>query len=132
VPASRYLHEWLLPGSTSAHHYLVVTVVTILANAWAAVADLAHAKFILANMNEVGVPRSWLPALGTLKLAGAVGLLLGPLGIPFIGVAATTGLVLFFTGALVTHLRARVFYNLAFPGGYWLLAIASFVLAVTQ
>jgi hypothetical protein len=47
-------------------------------------------------------------------------------------VAATTGLVLFFTGALVTHLRVRVFYNLAFPGGYWLLAIASFVLAVTQ
>jgi len=103
-----------------------------LANAWAAVADLAHAKFILTNMNEVGVPRSWLPALGTLKLAGAVGLLLGPFGIPFIGVAAATGLVLFFTGALVTHLRARVFYNLAFPGGYWLLAIASFVLAVTQ
>jgi DoxX-like family len=132
APASRYLHEWLLPGSTSAHHYLVVTVVTILANAWAAVADLAHAKFILANMNEVGVPRSWLPALGTLKLAGAVGLLLGPLGTPFIGVAATNGLVLFFTGALVTHLRARVFYNLAFPSGYWLLAIASLVLAVTQ
>jgi DoxX-like family len=103
-----------------------------LANAWAAVADLAHAKFILANMNEVGVPRSWLPALGTLKLAGAVGLLLGPLGTPFIGVAATNGLVLFFTGALVTHLRARVFYNLAFPSGYWLLAIASLVLAVTQ
>jgi hypothetical protein len=112
--------------------YLVVTVVTILANAWAAVADLAQARFVLANMNEVGVPRSRLPALCTLKLAGAAGLLLGLLGIQFIGVAAATGLVLFFTGALVTHLRARVFYNLAFPGGYWLLAIASLVLAVTH
>jgi hypothetical protein len=30
--------------------------------------------------------------------------------------------------ALIAHLRARVFYNLYYPGAYWLLAIANLVL----
>ena len=45
-------------------------------------------------------------------------------------IAAAIGLVLFFTGALIVHISARVFYNLAFPGTFWLLATASLVLAI--
>jgi hypothetical protein len=110
--------------------YLIITVVAIVANAWAAVADLAQAGFVLANMAEVGVPRSWLPPLAVLKGAGAAGLLLGLLGAWPLGIAAATGLVLFFIGALAAHVRARVFHNIAFPGAYFALAIASAVLAV--
>jgi hypothetical protein len=110
--------------------YVIITVVTILANAWATAADLTRARFVLANMAEVGVPRSWLPPLAALKGAGAAGLLLGLLGLRPLGIAAATGLVLFFTGALATHVRARAFGNIAFPGAYFALAIASAALAV--
>lgn len=112
--------------------YVVVTVITIVANAGVAFADFARAKFVLANSAEVGVPQSWVPLLGTLKAAGAVGLLLGLLGVRFIGITAATGLVLFFLGALVAHFRARVYHNIAFPCGYFALAVASLVLAVVQ
>jgi hypothetical protein len=108
--------------------YAVVTIITIVVNAGAAVADFARARPVLANSAEVGVPPSWLPFLATLKLAGAVGLLLGLIGVPFVGLAAATGLVLFFVGAVVAHVRTRVYYNLAFPGGFLALAITSLVL----
>lgn len=102
-----------------------VIAATILANGGMAVADLLKAKFVLANSSEVGVPESWLPALGALKAAGAAGLLLGLLGVPFIGPAAAVGLALFFLGAVMVHIRARVFYNIYFPGAYLALALGS-------
>jgi hypothetical protein len=112
--------------------YVVVIVATIMANAGMVIADLAHAKFVVANSAEVGVPQSWLPLLAALKAAGAAGLGLGLLGIRFIGVAAATGLVLFFVGAVAAHVRARVYYNIAFPGGYLALAVASLVLTLAR
>ncbi|MGW1892382.1 DoxX family protein [Streptomyces sp. NPDC002004] len=112
--------------------YAVVTVITIAANSFEAVANLARAKFVLANSAEVGVPPSWLPLLGTLKAAGAAGLLLGLLGVRLVGAAAAIGLVLFYVGAMAAHIRARVFYNIAFPGTFLALAIASLVLATAQ
>jgi DoxX-like family len=110
--------------------YVSLTAVTIVANAWAAATDLTQPKWVLANMDEVGVPRSWLPPLGILKGAGAAGLLLGLLGERPLGIAAAIGLVLFFTGALATHVRARVFHNIAFPGAYLALATASAALVI--
>ncbi|MBA2806585.1 DoxX family protein [Streptomyces sp. KM273126] len=112
--------------------YVIITVTAILANAGIALADLLKAKFVLANSAEVGVPQSRLPWLAALKAAGAAGLLLGLMGVPFIGVAAAVGLVLFFIGAVAAHIRARVYYNIAFPGGYLALAAASLVLAVAR
>jgi hypothetical protein len=110
--------------------YLVIAIVTIAANAWAVAADLRPAGFVLGNMAEVGVPRSWLVPLGLLKGAGAAGVLIGLLGVRPLGIAAAIGLVLFFTGALATHIRARVFHNIAFPGIYFGLAVASAALAI--
>ena len=92
--------------------YVIITLITVLANAGAAAADLARARFVLANSAEVGVPRSWLRPLGVLKGAGAA------------------GLVLFFIGALAAHVRGRVFHNIAFPGAYFALAVASTGLAI--
>lgn len=112
--------------------YLVVTMITAAATAGVAVADYIPAGFVLANSAQVGVPRSWLPMLGTLKLAGAIGLVAGLCGLVVIGIAAASGLLLFFVGAIVTHVRAGVFYNIAFPGGYLLLSTASLVLLAAQ
>jgi DoxX-like family len=109
--------------------YVIITVITIAANVWATAADFTQAAFVLATMDEVAVPRSWLPPLGILKGAGAAGLLLGLLGVRPLGIAAAVGLALFFAGALATHVRARVFHNIAVPGAYFALAVASAALA---
>jgi hypothetical protein len=112
--------------------YLVVTIVTIIANTAVAIADLLHAESTLKTSAEVGVPRTWLRPLGALKAAGAGGLLLGLLGVPWIGVAAAIGLTLFFIGAVGFHIRARVFHNIAAPAGFLALAIATLVLTVAH
>ncbi|WP_029117734.1 DoxX family protein [Mycobacterium sp. URHB0044] len=108
--------------------YLVATIATILANAAVAIADFLHAESTLKTSAEVGVPRKWLRPLGVLKAAGAGGLLLGLLGVPWIGVAAAIGLTLFFIGAVGFHIRARVFHNVAAPAGFLALAVATLVL----
>jgi hypothetical protein len=105
--------------------YVFIMTITILANAGIAIADLARADFVLANSAEVGVPQSYLPILAALKAAGAAGLLLGLLGAWAIGMAAAIGLIVFFVGAIVAHLRAGVFHNIGFPGAYLALAVAS-------
>ncbi len=108
--------------------YVVVTVITAIVTAAIAIPDFIPAGFVLENSAKVHVPRSWLPMLGILKLAGAIGLIVGLAGLPAIGIAAATGLVLYFIGAVSAHLRARVFYNIAFPGAYLGLSAASLVL----
>ena len=107
--------------------YVLVTAAAAAANALIAAADLLRARFVLDNSAAVGVPESWLVPLGLLKAAGATGLLLGLLGVPVVGVAAGIGLVLFFVGAVVTHVRARN-YDLAFPLVFLLLAVGSVAL----
>jgi DoxX-like family len=110
--------------------FIVVTVTTAIVTAAIAVADLIPAGFVLANSAKVGVPCSWLPALAAVKLAGATGLVVGLLGLRALGIAAAIGLVLFFIGAVVTHLRARVLYNVAFPGAFLGLSAASLALMI--
>jgi DoxX-like family len=108
--------------------YVVVTVITAVVTAAVAIPDFIPAGFVLANSAKVQVPRSWLPMLGSAKLAGAIGLLVGLVGPPAIGIAAAIGLVLYFVGAVMAHLRASVLYNIAFPGAYLGLSAASLVL----
>jgi DoxX-like protein len=110
--------------------HVVVTCMTVVAVAGIAVADLARADFVMANSAEVGVAASALPVLAALKLAGAAGLVLGLFGIRPLAVAAAIGLVAFFVGAVVVHIRARVFYNVAFPCAYLAMAVASLALTV--
>ncbi|VEG57429.1 integral membrane protein [Mycolicibacterium aurum] len=104
-----------------------MTVARLIANTGIAIADLGRARFVLANSAEVGVPARWIPRLAALKLAGAAGLLLGLLAVPWLGLAAATGLVMFFIGAVGVHVRTKVFHNLAFPVTFLLLAVAACV-----
>jgi hypothetical protein len=112
--------------------YTVVAIATIVMNAGIAVADFARANFVLANGEELQVPASWLPALGSLKVAGVVGLLIGLVWSPALAVAAAFGLTLFYVGAVATHIRARVLYNIAFPGAFLAFAAATLVLAIAH
>ncbi|MFE2019824.1 DoxX family protein [Streptomyces sp. NPDC059499] len=104
---------------------IIATVGCVVANVFIAIADYARAPFVLANSAEVRLPSAAVPYLATLKLAGAAGLLMGLLGVHRLGLAAGIGLTAFFIGAVLAHVRARVCYNIAFPGGYLLLAVAS-------
>lgn len=107
--------------------YLVVAILAIAANAFSGIAALAHLRPILPAMARAGVPESWLTfPIGTLKTAGAAGLLLGLAGMPLIGTAAAVGLVLFFVCAVYTHIRAGDYspqFGLAI--GFLLLAMAT-------
>ncbi len=112
--------------------YIAVIGATIFANAFAAIADFVCAGFVSKTADEVGVARSWLPVLGALKGAAVIGLLLGIVGVPVVGTAAAAGLVVFFIGALAAHVRRRVFYNIAFPGFFFVLAVASLMLSIRR
>lgn len=110
--------------------YIVVTLVAAAANIYAAANDFLRPKWLLGNMSKLGVKESSLPVLGVLKAAGALGLLIG-MGVPVIGIAAAIGLVLFFLGAVITHLRARDFsVGNGVPVMFLALALAALVLAV--
>jgi len=110
--------------------YVVITLLAIAANAFSGVAAIVHFKPILPGMAKACVPESWMTfPIGTLKTAGAVGLLLGLIGVPLIGTAAAIGLILFFVCAIYTHLRAGD-YSLQFglAIGFLSLAVAALVL----
>src|SRR6266542_3405206 len=106
--------------------YLVVTVLAPAANIFSATLDFIRFKHILINMARVGVCESWITMLGVLKAAGALGLLVG-IRVPLIGTAGAVGLVLFFVGAIITHLRARD-YSFGLEVVFLLLAVAALAL----
>jgi hypothetical protein len=110
--------------------YVIVTIVAIAANAFSGIAAILHFKPILPGMARAGVPESWLTfPIGTLKTAGAAGLLLGLIGVPVIGTAAAIGLILFFVCAIYTHVRASDYSSqFALANGYLVLAVAALVL----
>ncbi|TBO55328.1 DoxX family protein [Streptomyces kasugaensis] len=100
----------------------VVAVLCVVANVFIVAADLSRAEFVLANSAEVGLRPAALPYLATLKGAGAVGLVAGFAGLPLLGLAAAVGLVAFYVGAVVAHIRTRVFHNISFPLVFLVLA----------
>jgi hypothetical protein len=68
--------------------------------------------------------------LASWKAAGALGLLIG-IGVPLIGIAAGIGLVLFFIGAIVTHLRAHD-YSFGLAVVFLVLAVAALALRLAS
>jgi DoxX-like family len=114
--------------------FVVVTLLAIAADAFSGIAALVHFKPIIPGMLKAGVPESWLTfPIGTLKTAGAIGLLLGLIGVPLIGTAAAIGLVLFFVCAIYTHLLARDYspqFGLAI--GFLLLNMSALVLVLAS
>jgi hypothetical protein len=106
--------------------YVIVTLLAAGANAFSATLDFIRFKQVLVNMAKVGVPESSITLFGILKAAGALGLLMG-IFFPVIGIAAAIGLILFFVGAIVTHLRAGDF-SVDLPVVFLLLAMAALVL----
>ena len=93
------------------------TLVTVFAALWvgfSAFSVFTHKSWVVDNFVDYGVPRAAWPWLGTAKLLGAAGLIVG-LWVPTIGVAAAAALVLYFVGAVITVLRAHAWSHVPFP-----------------
>jgi hypothetical protein len=103
---------------------VIVTAVTIALNAIESVANFMRAEWVRGNAHAVGVPDSWLPFLGFVKGAAAAGLAVGLFWRP-LGIAAAVGLVVFFVLAMIAHVRARVFHNIAGPLLFLALSVAT-------
>ncbi|MFC9297435.1 DoxX family protein [Streptomyces sp. NPDC057011] len=105
----------------------VVTLIAAFMAGFSGASIFFGAKFTVEPLAQYGVPRSWWNLLATAKLAGAVGLVTG-LFIPAIGIAAAIGLALYFTGAVITVIRARAYGHAIFPVIYAAPAIAALTL----
>src|SRR6266568_2840277 len=110
--------------------YIVVTLLAAVVNIFSATLDFIRYKQVLINMAKAGVSESWITILGVLKAAGALGLLIG-ISVPLIGIAAASGLILFFVAAIVTHLRAHD-HSFGLAVVFLLLALAALVLRVAS
>ena len=84
--------------------YLIVTLLAALFSASASVTYLIGHEYPKAQLRMKRLPLSWGPVLGGLLAAGTVGLLAG-FAWPVLGILAAGGLLLYFTGAVVAHLR---------------------------
>jgi hypothetical protein len=63
--------------------YVIVTIATAAANAFAAVVDFRRPQWVIDNITRWGGSNSWLSTLGVLKAAGVLGLLVG-IGAPLL------------------------------------------------
>ncbi|MEV6637658.1 DoxX family protein [Actinoplanes sp. NPDC051470] len=110
--------------------YVAITVVVAVFAGIAAVSYLAGHAYPRAQLDMKRLPHSWMPMLGGLLAAGSLGLLAG-LVIPVLGVVAAGGLVLYFAGALVAHLRVGS-VKLAGWGVFFVSSIAALVVSLAR
>jgi uncharacterized membrane protein YphA (DoxX/SURF4 family) len=85
--------------------YLVITLLFALMVSYSGLGKIRRHPLQVRVIHEtVGVPLKYFPLLATCEFAGALGLVMG-IWVPLIGIAAGLGLVLYFVGAIVSHLR---------------------------
>jgi hypothetical protein len=107
---------------------IVVTVLLAVICLNSAAMKLRRNEQVLASIvGTVGVPERQLRTLAGLEIAGAVGILIG-LWLAPLGIAAAIGLVAYFVGAMVGHLRVGDSKGLAMPLLPLVLAVAVLVL----
>ena len=108
--------------------YLVITLVAVLANGYAACLNFVGAESVKLAADRVGVSHRWMVPFGVLLAMGAGGLLVG-LAVPVIGAAAAVGLVLYFICALGAHIRAHD-HGIGGAGTFLILAVAALAATV--
>jgi hypothetical protein len=108
--------------------YAIVAVVLALGLVASGALKLIKQPQIIEGIHALGVPLKWFPVLGSLEIAGALGLVVG-LWIAALGIAAATCVALYFVVAISTHLRA---HNRAIgsPAALELLALAALALRI--
>jgi DoxX-like family len=104
--------------------YLATTTIVALIVAFSALGKIRRDPAIVKVIVEtVGVPAKYLMPLAACELAGAAGLLAGIVWPP-LGVAAGVALVIYFVGAVVSHLRVGDVKGIG-PAAFMLFAAAA-------
>ncbi|MBZ4320816.1 DoxX family protein [Streptomyces sp. SCA2-4] len=84
--------------------FVTVTILGVVFNGAAAVTYLIGHEYPKTQADMKGIPRKYVPVLGLLLAAGTVGLGAG-LAVPVLGSLAACGLILYFIGAIIAHVR---------------------------
>jgi hypothetical protein len=84
--------------------YVLTTCAAAFMTGYAAYLNVSGAESVKAVADRLAVPRAWMVRLGTVLACGAVGLVAG-LVVPWLGLAAGAGLVVYFGCAVTAHLR---------------------------
>ncbi|MEU0154755.1 DoxX family protein [Micromonospora fulviviridis] len=109
--------------------YIVTAVLVSALLVFTARNKLVRQKDVVETLIRVGVPERMFPVLAALQLLGAAGLLVGIFFRP-LGIAAAVGVVLFFLGAVISHLRANDAKNAPMPAVFTVLSAAPLVLGL--
>ena len=107
---------------------VIVSSLLAVAALGSGLAKLSKQPALIESLTGLGVPASWIPLLAIAELAGAVGLVVGFWVAP-LGIAAAIGLVLYFAGAVATHIRAKD-PKFQPPAALMLLSIVALVLRI--
>ncbi len=110
--------------------YLVITILLAAMAVFSGlgkIRDDAHQVRVIHEI--VGVPLNYFSFLAACEFAGALGLVLG-IWWPLLGVAAGIGLVLYFVGATLAHLRVGDVKGIGPPAFLFVVAAAALALRV--
>ena len=111
--------------------YVIVVAVVTVGNTFSATCDFLRYEQVAVGMRQVGVAEKWMPLLGVPKVLGALGVAIG-IAVPLIGIAAAGGLVLYFVGAIITHIRVwDISPSLGLATVFLTLSAAALVLRLT-
>ena len=94
---------------------------------YSAVLKLTHRPKVVESYRRAGVPEHWLNGLAALLLAAAAALFVGIWWAPA-GVAASVGLIAYFSLAVAFHVRAKDTANATTPVALAVLASAALAL----
>lgn len=110
--------------------YLAITLAFVLMVSYSGVGKIRRDPLPVEVVHEtVGVPLKYFPLLAACEFAGAVGLVVG-IWWPPVGIAAGIGLVLYFVGAVVSHLRVGDVKGIGSAAFMLVVAAAALVLRV--
>jgi uncharacterized membrane protein YphA (DoxX/SURF4 family) len=110
--------------------YLAVTILLAALVLFSGVGKLRNDPHIVKVIHEtVGVPMKYFPALAACEFAGAVGLVLG-IWWPLLGGAAAVGLVIYFAGAIISHVRVGDFKGIGPAALLWTMSAAALRLRI--
>ncbi|WP_329102294.1 DoxX family protein [Micromonospora sp. NBC_01699] len=104
--------------------YVVLAILLSAMLLMSARGKLTKDERVVQGLTAAGVPLNWYPPLAIIEIIGAVGLIVGIFLAP-LGVAAAIGVVLYFVGAIIAHVRTGDTKGAAAPGTILLVAIAT-------
>ena len=110
---------------------VIVSALLAVLLAYSAIRKLSHDEQVVEGYVRAGVPEDKLNCLAATLLAAAAGLIAGLVWAP-LGVAAASGLVVYFIAAIGFHIRAGDTKNLPTPLVMALLAAAALTLRVAS